>query len=254
MASNFTNWFYGSDDSQPENTPAQSDTVEINFDDSDQTSIQTDTQTSTAADAAPGSIPPPLPCDGPDQTKQEPPVAQISMQLDDLFAKVEEFQRIIVSQNRMIERYNDDIVGKMQTPLLLQIIQYVDSIQNMLHNADEREDRCEDAEIRYRELKNEIETFQRLILADLENYNIHQFQDTLDTPLAFSKRQEVIDRETSGNENEFVRYGEGVTTFYRTELPGYFMLMPDKEGKNGGLPTENILRREQVIKIVYSEK
>lgn len=184
----------------------------------------------------------------------------LAMQLDSMFEKVEMFQstiakqnqiieeqnRTIVNQNRQLEKHNEDIVMKLQKPILLQIIEYVDRLQEILDNDDSLIDK--DHTTRLSELRNNVEILQKTIVADLENHQIYQFKDTEDNPLEFSLgRQQVKDREESSNENEFMRYGEGVKMFYRTTFPGYLMTAENKNGE----PVDSILRREEVVKVIY---
>lgn len=185
---------------------------------------------------------------------------ELAMQLDSMFEKVEIFQstiakqnqiiedqnRTIVSQNRQLEKHNEDIVMKLQKPILLQIIEYADRLQEILDNDDSLIDK--DHTTRLSELRNNVEILQKTIVADLENHQIYQFKDTEDNPLEFSLgRQQVKDREESSNENEFMRYGEGVKMFYRTTYPGYLMSAENKNGE----PVDSILRREEVVKVIY---
>ena len=172
----------------------------------------------------------------------------ITDQLRDIGATIEEYRDIIGSQNetisdlhRQLEQRNDDSLTR---PLFMQIIKYADRLQEILNHDDSMVEKGYDHFDRLSELRNDIEVLQQTIVSDLENHQIYQFRNTDENPLEYiHERQLLKDREESSNENEFIRYGDEVTTFYRSVAPGYLTIDDSQD--------DAVLRREEVVKVTF---
>lgn len=167
--------------------------------------------------------------------------AEIMKMLDSLFMRVEEFQTtidkqqdIIKSQKRQLEKYHENIFLKVKQELLLDIIDILDGIEMSFEEFDRDFNKDNFVE--------RIDGVRKQVIGILENHSVIRVQDTKENPNAVSKRQNVIDRETSSDP----RLAE-VGFEYKTERPGYAMLDTDEAGN----PKNILLRPEEVVKVVY---
>lgn len=167
--------------------------------------------------------------------------AEIMKMLDSLFVRVEEFQTtidkqqdIIKSQKRQLEKYHENIFLKVKQELLLDIIDILDGIEMSFEEFDRDFNKDNFVE--------RIDGVRKQVIGILENHSVIRVQDTKENPNAVSKRQNVIDRETSSDP----RLAE-VGFEYKTERPGYAMLDTDEAGN----PKNILLRPEEVVKVVY---
>lgn len=167
--------------------------------------------------------------------------AEIMKMLDSLFVRVEEFQTtidkqqdIIKSQKRQLEKYHENIFLKVKQELLLDIIDILDGIEMSFEEFDRDFNKDNFVE--------RIDGVRKQVIGILENHSVIRVQDTKENPNAVSKRQNVIDRETSSDP----RLAE-VGFEYKTERPGYAMIDTDEAGN----PKNILLRPEEVVKVVY---
>lgn len=176
------------------------------------------------------------------QTTIENLQAQISM----LNEELEQKQSVIRNKDMQVERLQKFMTSREKFPLYKMIIEYVDRLTEILESDDKMAET--DPDMRHSELLNNVEMFQQAMIGDLENENIFRYRDTEDDPVTFSQgRQTVIDRDESENENEFLRVG--AEAYYRSLRPGYTILAPNMAGEE----TETVLRREEVIKMVFKK-
>ncbi|MGM9846971.1 MAG: hypothetical protein ACI31F_03365 [Muribaculaceae bacterium] len=167
--------------------------------------------------------------------------AEIMKMLDSLFVRVEEFQTtidkqqdIIKSQKRQLEKYHENIFLKVKQELLLDIIDILDGIEMSFEEFDRDFNKDNFVE--------RIDGVRKQVIGVLENHSVIRVQDTKENPNVVSKRQNVIDRETSSDP----RLAEAGFE-YKTERPGYAMLDTDEAGN----PKNILLRPEEVVKVVY---
>lgn len=167
--------------------------------------------------------------------------------LDSLFEKVEKFQvtidkqqEIIKSQKREIERYhNDEVNEKIRKPMLLDLIEVMDSMDMALEDYDRNPQEAF--------LGERMEEIRKLMKATLENYGVREIDDAEKQPASVSRRQQVVGREESDNPELFEIAGEQVNSFYKRDRVGYVMCENDIEGE----PHESVLRPEEVIRVSY---
>ena len=166
---------------------------------------------------------------------------EIMKMLDSLFVRVEKFQTtidkqqdIIKSQKRQLEKYHENIFLKVKQELLLDIIDILDGIEMSFEEFDRDFNKDNFVE--------RIDGVRKQVIGILENHSVIRVQDTKENPNAVSKRQNVIDRETSSDP----RLAE-VGFEYKMERPGYAMLDTDEAGN----PKNILLRPEEVVKVVY---
>lgn len=181
---------------------------------------------------------------------------QIDYNIDSLFERIEAFQNLerlhelVAKQNARIAQLTEDMAFKASLPLYHMIIDYIDILADMLRRQDHLLDMGESLEQRYNTLFSAVEELQKYMSSGLENMHVEKFSDVDDDPLTRTDRQEVVERQTEENENEFLRYGEDVTTFYKTSSPGYVYRQLNLGENVSGLPAEHVVRPERVIKVV----
>lgn len=181
---------------------------------------------------------------------------QIDYNIDALFERIEAFQNldrlqnIISQQNLRIEQLTNDMAFKSSLPLYRMIIDYIDTLADMLRRQDHMLDMGEGIEQRYNTLFSAVEELQKQMSAGLDTLQVEKFSDVDDNPLDRSERQEVVERQVEENENEFLRYGEDVTEFYRSSAPGYIYRQVNLGENSTGLPVEHVIRPEKIIKVV----
>lgn len=181
---------------------------------------------------------------------------QLDYNIDALFERIEAFQNLermqelVAKQNERIARLTDDMAFKASLPLYRMIIEYIDILADMLRRQDHLLDMGESLEQRYNTLFSAVEELQKYMSAGLENMQVEKFSDVDDDPLTRTDRQEVVERQTEENENEFLRYGEDVTTFYKSSAPGYVYRQLNMGENSTGLPVDHVVRPERVIKVV----
>ena len=122
----------------------------------------------------------------------------------------------------------------MKQQLLLDVIDILDGIEMSFEEFDRDFNKDNFVE--------RIDGVRKQVIGILENHSVIRVQDTKENPNAVSKRQNVIDRETSSDP----RLAE-VGFEYKTERPGYAMLDTDEAGN----PKNILLRPEEVVKVVY---
>lgn len=181
---------------------------------------------------------------------------QLDYNVNALFERIEAFQNLermhetVARQNEHIARLTDDMAFKASLPLYRMIIDYIDILGDMLRRQDHQLDMGESLEQRYNTLFSAVEELQKYMSAGLENMQVEKFSDVDDDPLTRTDRQEVVERQTEENENEFLRYGEEVTSFYKSASPGYVYRQLNTGENSNGLPVEHVVRPERVIKVV----
>lgn len=169
--------------------------------------------------------------------------------VNDVKALGDRIEGLIQRQMSQLERITDDLSFKSSLPLYRLMIEYVDMLGEMLRRQDHLLDMGESLDIRYNSLFESVEELQRYMTEQLDIHQIEMFSDVADDPLTKSDRQEVVERQVEENENEFLRYGEYVDTYYVSSAPGYIYRSVSQNNEPDSQP-ETVLRPEKVIKVV----
>ncbi|MDE5572190.1 MAG: hypothetical protein K2I94_00290 [Muribaculaceae bacterium] len=180
----------------------------------------------------------------------------ISRQIEEINENVNSLghrlESLVESQMAQLERITEDLSFKASLPLYRLMIEYVDMLSDMLRRQDHLLDMGESLELRFNALFESVEELQRYMIEQLDNHQIEAFDDVADDPLVKTERQEVVERQVENNENEFLRYGEDVDTYYILSAPGYIYRSVTQNSEIGS-PLEVVLRPEKVIKVVKGD-
>lgn len=163
----------------------------------------------------------------------------------DLIGKQEE---IIKKQSQTISKFQDDLLYKIQKPLIMELIEISDNINMILNDKDL--DNQED----FSALKERVRSLYEWVNASLSNNSVKRYSLTSEFPDKMDrKRQEVIDIEYTNDPSK--------DATYYTERPGYIWSMPyliinsdiqlKKALEEAPKSFEFIIRPEEIIKYKY---
>lgn len=136
----------------------------------------------------------------------------INSEMKDKFIKVLETQEVTIQkQHQTITKFQEDLLYKLQKPLIMEIIGIADNIRMILQEQEE--------ENNYGSLIEAVKNLEQWVDATLSNNSVRSFRDTENSVTELNrKRQEVIDTEETDNPEK--------NNTYISERPGYIWTMP----------------------------
>ena len=157
-------------------------------------------------------------------------------------------EEIIKKQSQTISKFQDDLLYKIQKPLIMELIEISDNINMILNDKDL--DNQED----FSALKERVRSLYEWVNASLSNNSVKRYSLTSEFPDKMDrKRQEVIDIEYTNDPSK--------DATYYTERPGYIWSMPyliinsdiqlKKALEEAPKSFEFIIRPEEIIKYKY---
>ena len=173
-------------------------------------------------------------------------------ELKEQFAKViEQQEATIQKQHLTISKFQEDLLYKIQKPLIMEIIGIADNIRMMLQ--------AQEGERNYDQLLDDVKHLEQWVEATLSNNSVRVFRETENSATELNrKRQEVIDTEETENPEK--------DNTYVSERPGYVWTMPylvvnsdiqlEKVIQENTQPQmfSYVIRPEEVIKLKYKNK
>ena len=173
-------------------------------------------------------------------------------ELKEQFAKViEQQEATIQKQHLTISKFQEDLLYKIQKPLIMEIIGIADNIRMMLQ--------AQEGERNYDQLLDDVKHLEQWVEATLSNNSVRVFRETENSATELNrKRQEVIDMEETENPEK--------DNTYVSERPGYVWTMPylvvnsdiqlEKVIQENAQPQmfSYVIRPEEVIKLKYKNK
>ena len=173
-------------------------------------------------------------------------------ELKEQFAKViEQQEATIQKQHLTISKFQEDLLYKIQKPLIMEIIGIADNIRMMLQ--------AQEGERNYDQLLDDVKHLEQWVEATLSNNSVRVFRETENSATELNrKRQEVIDMEETENPEK--------DNTYVSERPGYVWTMPylvvnsdiqlEKVIQENTQPQmfSYVIRPEEVIKLKYKNK
>lgn len=178
-------------------------------------------------------------------------VNDLKQELNDKNSLLDKQEDIIKRQSQTITKFQDDLLYKIQKPLIMELIEISDNIKMILDDEDLAEHKDFSA------LIDRVKSLYEWVDASLSNNSVKRYSLTLESPDQLDrKRQDVIDIEYTDDPSKD-------STFY-TERPGYIWSMPyliinsDIQLKKAMEDTpksfEFIIRPEEVVKYKFQEK
>lgn len=166
---------------------------------------------------------------------------------DELLDKQEETIR---RQSQTISKFQDDLLYKIQKPLIMEMVEIADNIRLILNDKEIIENKD------FEGLIDRIEKLEDWVAASLSNNSVRRYSLTSESPLTLDrKKQEVIDVEFTNDPSK--------DATYFTERPGYIWSMPyliinsdiqlKKALEDAPKSFEFIIRPEEVVKYKYQK-
>ena len=166
---------------------------------------------------------------------------------DELLDKQEETIR---RQSQTISKFQDDLLYKIQKPLIMEMVEIADNIRLILNDKEIIENKDFEA------LIDRIEKLEDWVTASLSNNSVRRYSLTSESPSSLDrKKQEVIDVEFTNDPSK--------DATYFTERPGYIWSMPyliinseiqlKKALEDAPKSFEFIIRPEEVVKYKYQK-
>ncbi len=182
------------------------------------------------------------------QTRIDNMLLEVKTQLTNV---IEQQEETIQRQNQTNSRFQEDLLYKIQKPLIMDIIGIADNIRMMLQDQEK--------ERNYESLLESVKSLESWVDATLSNNSVRRFRETENSISELNrKRQEVIDVEDTDDPNKH--------NTYICERPGYIWTMPylfvNSEIQLKKILQENaqpqlfsfVIRPEEVIKLKYREE
>lgn len=178
-------------------------------------------------------------------------VNDLKQELNDKNSLLDKQEDIIKRQSQTITKFQDDLLYKIQKPLIMELIEISDNIKMILDDEDLAEHKDFSA------LIDRVKSLYEWVDASLSNNSVKRYSLTLESPDQLDrKRQDVIDIEYTDDPSKD-------STFY-TERPGYIWSMPyliinsdiqlKKAMEDPPKSFEFIIRPEEVVKYKFQEK
>jgi hypothetical protein len=166
---------------------------------------------------------------------------------DDLLDKQEETIR---RQSQTISKFQDDLLYKIQKPLIMEMVEIADNIRLILNDKEIHENKDFEA------LIDRVGKLEDWVAASLSNNSVRRYSLTSESPSSLDrKKQEVIDVEFTNDPAK--------DATYFTERPGYIWSMPyliinsdiqlKKALEDAPKSFEFIIRPEEVVKYKYQK-
>jgi len=163
---------------------------------------------------------------------------------------LEKQEEIIRRQSQTISKFQDDLLYKVQKPLIMEMVEIADNIRLILNDNDIVENKDFDS------LLERVKKLADWVDASLSNNSVRRYSLTTESPSFLDrKKQEVIDVEFTDDPSK--------DSTYFTERPGYVWTMPyliinsdiqlKKALEDAPKSYEFIIRPEEVVKYKYQK-
>lgn len=163
---------------------------------------------------------------------------------------LEKQEEIIRRQSQTISKFQDDLLYKVQKPLIMEMVEIADNIRLILNDNDVVENKDFDS------LLERVKKLADWVDASLSNNSVRRYSLTTESPSFLDrKKQEVIDVEFTDDPSK--------DSTYFTERPGYVWTMPyliintdiqlKKALEDAPKSYEFIIRPEEVVKYKYQK-
>ena len=181
---------------------------------------------------------------------------QVDMAKEDLTEKekiaviAEKQEETIQKQHNSSLKFQEDVIYKIQKNLIMELIGISDNIRMMIQNKEN------DADY---DLLEEVRKLGEWVDASLSNNSVRKYQDAdIDNTVFNRKRQELVDKEETSDENKHKTY--------KTIAPGYVWTLPylvvnsdvqlKKILEENGSPQmfSYVIRPEEIVELVYKNK
>lgn len=139
-------------------------------------------------------------------------IDSINSEMKDKFVRIFEKQEMTIQkQHQTITKFQEDLLYKLQKPLIMEIIGIADNIRMILQEQEK--------ENNYVSLIEAVKDLEQWVDATLSNNSVRSFRDTEYTVTELNrKRQEVIDTEETDDPEK--------NNTYISERPGYIWTIP----------------------------
>lgn len=163
---------------------------------------------------------------------------------------LEKQEELIRRQSQTISKFQDDLLYKVQKPLIMEMVEIADNISLILNDNDVVENKDFDS------LLERVKKLADWVDASLSNNSVRRYSLTTESPTFLDrKKQEVIDVEFTDDPSK--------DSTYFTERPGYVWTMPyliinsdiqlKKALEDAPKSYEFIIRPEEVVKYKYQK-
>lgn len=162
----------------------------------------------------------------------------------------EKQEETIQKQHNSLLKFQEDVIYKIQKNLIMELIGISDNIRMMIQNKEN------DADY---DLLEEVRKLGEWVDASLSNNSVRKYQDAdIDNTVFNRKRQELVDKEETSDENKHKTY--------KTIAPGYVWTLPylvvnsdvqlKKILEENGSPQmfSYVIRPEEIVELVYKNK
>lgn len=162
----------------------------------------------------------------------------------------EKQEETIQKQHNSLLKFQEDVIYKIQKNLIMELIGISDNIRMMIQNKEN------DADY---DLLEEVRKLGEWVDASLSNNSVRKYQDAdIDNTIFNRKRQELVDKEETSDENKHKTY--------KTIAPGYVWTLPylvvnsdvqlKKILEENGSPQmfSYVIRPEEIVELVYKNK
>lgn len=182
--------------------------------------------------------------------KTDEAVDRLSTLIEEKDSQIEKQSDTIRRQSQTISRFQDDLLYKVQKPLIMEIIEIADNVRLILEDKELAEKKDFD------QLYESVKGLYDWVNAALSNNSVREFRMLGGQSTEFDrKRQEVIDVEYTDDPSK--------DSVYYSERPGYVWSMPyliinsEIQLKNAleGAPKtfEFVIRPEEIVKLKYKK-
>jgi molecular chaperone GrpE (heat shock protein) len=167
---------------------------------------------------------------------------------DEFTNTLEKQENTIQKQHQTITKFQEDLLYKLQKPLIMEIIGIADNIRMIIQEHEKSND--------YGSLLEAVKDLEKWVEATLSNNSVHSFRDSEQSDTELNrKRQEVIDTEDTDDPEK--------NNTYISERPGYLWTMPylviNSDVQLEKIVRENaqpqmftyVIRPESLIKLKY---
>lgn len=163
---------------------------------------------------------------------------------------LEKQEETIRRQSQTISKFQDDLLYKVQKPLIMEMVEIADNIRLILNDKEILENKDFEA------LLDRVGKLSDWVDASLSNNSVRRYSLTTESPATLDrKKQEVIDVEFTDDPSK--------DSTYFTERPGYIWTMPyliinsdiqlKKALEDAPKSFEFIIRPEEVVKYKYQK-
>ena len=162
----------------------------------------------------------------------------------------EKQEETIQKQHNSLLKFQEDVIYKIQKNLIMELIGISDNIRMMIQNKED--------DVDY-DLLGEVRKLGEWVDASLSNNSVRKYQDAdIDNTVFNRKRQELVDKEETSDENKHKTY--------KTIAPGYVWTLPylvvnsdvqlKKILEENGSPQmfSYVIRPEEIVELVYKNK